>query len=118
MTVTSEATGLAAKFQHAVTELTIPGVSRDGLRQQLANAARPLGLSVYTGTIANVGENSAGGNQVQFDDPSMNTGDVSARPQWAFGLARAALLADRSTAHRRGSGPGTHAARVIGVEPW
>jgi hypothetical protein len=95
MSITSEVTGLAAKFQQAVAELTIPDVSQDQLREQLANAAGPLGLSVYIGTIANVGENSAGGNQVQFDDPSTNTGYASAWPQWAFGLAQAALLAGK-----------------------
>jgi hypothetical protein len=38
MSVTSEVTGLAARFQQATAELTIPGVSRDRLRKQLANA--------------------------------------------------------------------------------
>ena len=95
MSVTSDVTGLAAQFQQAIAELRIPSVSRDGSREQLAKAAGPLGLSVYVGTIANVGENSVGGNQVQFDDPSTNTGYVSAWPQWAFGLAQSALLASK-----------------------
>ena len=95
MSVTSEVADLAAKFQQATAELTIPDVSRARLREQLAGAAGPLGISVYVGTIANVGQNSVGGNQVQFDDPATNTGYVSEWPQWAFGLAQAALLAGK-----------------------
>jgi hypothetical protein len=95
MSVTSDAADLAAKFQQATAELTIPDVSRGKLREQLANAASPLGISVYVGTIANVGQNSGGGNQVQFDDQATNTGYVSTWPQWAFGLAEAALLAGK-----------------------
>jgi hypothetical protein len=92
MSVTSDVADLAAKFQQATAELTIPDVSRARSREQLANAAGPLGISVYEGTIANVGENSSGGNQVQFNDAATNTGYGSAWPQWAFGLAQAALL--------------------------
>jgi hypothetical protein len=95
MSVTSEVSDLTANFQQAIAQLTISDASRDGLRKQFASAASPLGLSVYIGTIANVGEDSAGGNQVQFDDPSTNTGYASAWPPWAFALARAALLADK-----------------------
>jgi hypothetical protein len=95
MSVTSDVADLAAKFQQATAELTIPDVSRAKLREQLANAASPLGISVYVGTIANVGQNSGGGNQVQFDDQATNTGYVSTWPQWAFGLAEAALLAGK-----------------------
>ena len=95
MSVTSDAADLAAKFQHATAELTIRDVSRAEVRQRLSDAADPLGLSVYVGTIANVGLNSGGGDQVQFDDQATNTGYVSEWPQWAFGLAQAALLAGK-----------------------
>jgi hypothetical protein len=95
MSATSDVADLAAKFQQATAELTIPDVRRARLRDQLANAAGPLGISVYEGTIANVGENSSGGNQVQFNDPATNTGYGSAWPQWALGLAQAALLAGK-----------------------
>ncbi len=95
MSVTNDAADLAAKFQQATAELTIPDVSRASLRDQLADAAGHLGISVYVGTIANVGQNSGGGNRVQFDDPARDTGYASAWPQWAFGLAQAALLTGR-----------------------
>jgi hypothetical protein len=92
MSVASDTADLAARFQRATAELTIPGPGRAQVRDQLANIAGPLGISVYVGTIANVGLNASGGNQVQFDDPATNTGYVSQWPQWAFGLAEAALL--------------------------
>jgi len=95
MSAASDFTDLAAKFQQATAELTIPDVSRARLREHLVNAAGPLGISVYVGTIANVGQNSSGGNQVQFDDPATNTGYASAWPPWAFGLAQPALLAGK-----------------------
>ena len=92
MTVSSHAADLAAKFHQATTELKIRDVSRAKVQKQFANAAAPLGISVYLGTIANVGRNSGGGNQVQFDDTASHTGYVSEWPQWAFGLAEPALL--------------------------
>jgi hypothetical protein len=95
MSVTSDVADLAAKFQQATAELTIRDVSRAGLQQHLSNVAGPLGLSIYIGTIGNVGLNSSGGDQVQFDDSATNTGYASAWPQWAFGLAQAALLAGK-----------------------
>ena len=92
MPVTGDVAALAAKFQQATAELTIPDVNRGRLRDHLATAVGPLGVSVYVGTIANVGGDSSGGNQVQFDDPATNTGYASAWPHWAFGLAQVALL--------------------------
>ena len=92
MTAASNATDLAAKFHQATAELKIRDVSRAKVHKQFANAAAPLGISVYLGTIANVGRHSGGGSQVQFDDAACNTGYVSQWPQWAFGLAAAALL--------------------------
>ena len=95
MTVTRGVTGLAATFQQATAELTIPGGSRDRLREQLANAADPLDQSIYTGTIDSVGENSVGGYVVGFTDTATNSGYYDLWPQWAFGLAQAALLAGK-----------------------
>ena len=114
MSVTSDIGGLAAKFQQATAELTIPDVSRARLREQLANAAGPLGISVYVGTIANAGQNSGGGNQVQFDDPATNTEYASAWPPWAFGLAQVALLTGKKVmlaAH--GDPPGGNLLSVL-----
>jgi hypothetical protein len=91
MSVTSDVADLAAKFQKATAELTIPDVSRGSLRERLTSAGTPLGISFYSGTIAYVGQNSAGDYLVQFDD-SANDGYASVWPQWAFELAQAALL--------------------------
>jgi hypothetical protein len=96
MAATSDVTDLAAKFQQAFAELTIPDVSRDRLREQLANAAGPLGIMHYGGTIAAVGESAPGGNYlVQFNDLITNSAYSSAWPPWAYGLAQAALLAGK-----------------------
>jgi hypothetical protein len=95
VSVTSDTADLAVKFQQATAELTIRDTGRTQVRDHLANAAGPLGISVYVGTIANIGLNASSGNQVQFDDPATNTGYVSEWPQWAFGLAQAALLAGK-----------------------
>lgn len=91
MSVTS-GTGKAARFQQATSELTIPGGSRDRLREQLAKAADPLDQSIYTGTIYSVGETSGVGYTVGFTDTATNSGYYDLWPQWAFGLAQAALL--------------------------
>ena len=92
MPVMGEVAELAAKFQQATAELTIPNVSRARLQDRLTVAVSPLGISVYLGTIANLGGDASGGNQVQFDDTASNTGYASAWPPWAFGLAQVALL--------------------------
>jgi hypothetical protein len=92
MPVTGDVAELATKFQQATAELTIPNVSRARLLDRLAVAVGPLGVSVYVGTIANLGGDSSGGSQVQFDDIATNTGYASAWPSWAVGLAQVALL--------------------------
>jgi hypothetical protein len=95
MSVTSEVTVLAARFRQATAELKIPGGSRDGLREQLANAADPLDLSTYPGTIVSVGVDSVGGYHAGFSDSTTGIEYYSDWPQWAFGLAQAALLAGK-----------------------
>jgi hypothetical protein len=96
MSATSKVTGIkAARFQQATAELTIPGGGRDRLREKLANAADPLGMSIYTGTIYSVGESSASRFSVYFIDTATKIGYYDLWPQWAFGLAQAALLAGK-----------------------
>ena len=92
MSVTSDTADLTAKFQQAVGELTIQDPHPARLQQRLTAAAAPLGFSVYVGTIALVGQDSSGNYQVQFNDTSANTGYSSTWPQWAFELAKDALL--------------------------
>jgi hypothetical protein len=95
MSVTSDTADLTAKFQRAIGELTIQDPNPVRLQQRLATAAAPLGISVYTGTIAFAGQDSSGIYQVQFNDTNSNTGYSSAWPQWAFELAKDALLAGK-----------------------
>jgi hypothetical protein len=95
MSVTSDTADLTAKFGKAIGELTIQDPNPARLQQRLASAAAPLGISVYVGTIAFAGQDSSGNYQVQFNDTSSNTGYSSTWPQWAFELAKDALLAGK-----------------------
>ena len=61
--------------------------------QQLANTFTNLAVDSYIGTVAFAGENSAGIFQVQFN--TGNTGYSSSWPQWAFELAKSALLSGK-----------------------
>lgn len=95
MSVTSETADLTAKFRQAIGELSIQDPNPARLQQRLNAAAAPLGFSVYVGTIAFAGQDSSGDYLVQFNDTSSNTGYSSAWPQWAFELAKDALLAGK-----------------------
>ena len=72
MSVTSDTADLAVKFQQATAELTIRDTGRAQVRDHWT----------WDRSLA----------RLQFDDPATNTGYVSEWPQWAFGLAQAALL--------------------------
>ena len=95
MSGSTELADLTARLQQATAELTIREVSGASLQVRLVEAAIPLGMSVYLGTIAFAGQDAAGSYQVQVDDPATNTGYLSDCPQWAFEPAQAALLAGR-----------------------
>jgi hypothetical protein len=95
MSVTSDVADLMARVQQATGEMKILNATRAQLRERLTDAASPLGISVYVGTIATAGEYSDGSYWVQFDDTSTNSGYASAWPQWAFELAQSALLAGK-----------------------
>ena len=96
MSVTSDIADLTAKFQQAIGELTIQDPNPARLQQRLAAAAAPLGFSVSIGTIAFAGQDSSGNYQVQFNDTNTNTGYSSTWPQWAFELAKDALLTGKN----------------------
>lgn len=95
MSVTSDTADLTAKFQQAIGELTIQDPNPVRLQQRLTDAAASLGLFASVGTIAFAGQDSSGNYQVQFNDTRSNTGYSSAWPQWAFELAKDALLAGK-----------------------
>jgi hypothetical protein len=83
---------LSARFEQATAELTIPDVSGPATSRRLTDIAAQAGLGSFFGTIAFVGESSSGSFEVQFNDTGTNTGYSSTWPQWAFELAKAALL--------------------------
>ena len=61
--------------------------------QHIANALTNLAVDSYIGTVAFAGQNSTGGYQVQFN--TSNSGYSSTWPQWAFELAKSALLSGK-----------------------
>ena len=65
-----------------------------GVPQEIATAVQAAGLQSLTGTIAFAGQNSNGSLSVQFNVQN-GGGFSSAWPQWAFSLAKDALLADK-----------------------
>jgi hypothetical protein len=95
MSATSGNPDLSAKFQQAMTNLTVSDVSKTSFHEQLAAATEPLDLKLFIGTIGNVGQVASGDRAVQFIDPDANLGYVSVWPDWAADLAQAALLAGK-----------------------
>ena len=65
-----------------------------GVPQEIATAVQAAGFQSLTGTIAFAGQNSNGSFSVQFNVQN-GGGFSSAWPQWAFSLAKDALLADK-----------------------
>jgi len=85
-----------SRFEQLVADLKIPSGDVTGVPQQLADAIAQAGLEAGTGTIAFAGKHSSGNYAVEFDDQN---GGVSPRwPQWAFELAKAALLSQQCSA--------------------
>jgi hypothetical protein len=62
-----------------------------GVPQELATAVQAAGFESLIGTIAFAGQNSNGSFSVQFNVQN-GGGFSSAWPQWAFSLAKDALL--------------------------
>jgi hypothetical protein len=74
------------------SDFAVPNASEERVHRQLRDRIAQAGLSSFVGTIAFAGQNSSGEYEVQFNDSSSNTGYSSAWPQWAFSLAKDALL--------------------------
>ena len=85
-----------SKFELLVADLKIRSGDLTGVPQQLADAIAQAGLEAGTGTIAFAGKHSSGNYAVEFDD--QNGGIFPRWPQWAFELAKAALLWQRCSA--------------------
>jgi hypothetical protein len=91
----TELAALTARVQQAAAELTIRDVGRPKLPQHLLDVAAQAGVQAFVGTIALVGQDSSGNYDVQFNDSNTNIGYSSGWPQWAFELAKTAMLASK-----------------------
>ena len=89
MTERNELAELSAKFRQAAAELTTRDVSQ--LSQQLADIATQLDAGMYIGTITHLGAVD-GAVMVGFVDRSNNNNWSSVWPQWAYELAKIAML--------------------------
>jgi hypothetical protein len=84
-----------SRFEQLVADLKIPSGDVTGVPQQLADAIARYGLEAATGTIAFARKHSSD-YPVEFND---HNGGFSPRwPQWAFELAKAALLSQSCSA--------------------
>jgi hypothetical protein len=84
------------RFEQLVADLKIPSGDITGVPQQLADATARAGLEASTGTIAFARKHSSGDYPVEFT--GQNGGFSSRWPQWAFELAKAALLSQQCSA--------------------
>ena len=82
-----------ARIEQAAAEIKIAGAELADLPKQLTNIVAQAGFQSTTGTIAFAGQYAAGGYAVQYND--QNGGFSSTWPQWAFELAKAALLGSK-----------------------
>ena len=78
------------KFQESTAEVRVPADQAFGLPQQLNDLAEAAGFQATTGTIAFAGRYASGDYAVQYNNSA--GGFSSAWPQWAFDLAKDALL--------------------------
>jgi hypothetical protein len=85
-----------SRFELLVADLKIRSGDLTGVPQQLADAVAQAGLEANPGTIAFAGKHPSGDYPVEFKD--QNGGFSDRWPQWAFELAKAALLWQRCSA--------------------
>ena len=82
-----------ARIEQAAAEIKIAGAELADLPKQLTNIVAQAGFQATIGTIAFAGQYATGGYAVQYND--QNGGFSSTWPQWAFELAKAALLGSK-----------------------
>ncbi len=80
-------------------------MGRPQLPQHLLDVAAQVGAQAFVGTIALAGQDSSGNYEVQFNDTNANIGYASEWPQWAFELAKTALLASKQVLLLAGGDP-------------
>jgi hypothetical protein len=82
-----------SRFQELIADLKTPSGEVFGVPQQLADAVAQAGFAATTGTIAFAGQYASGEYAVQYNN--QNGGFSSGWPQWAFEIAKVALLANK-----------------------
>lgn len=90
MTDQAELTDVVARLERAAAEIKVTGGDLASPPSQLADLVTQAGFQATTGTIAFAGQYASGGYAVQYND--QNGGFSSTWPQWAFELARDALI--------------------------
>ena len=93
---TQTAVDETSRFEQLVADLKIPSGDLTGVPQQLADAIAQAGFEASPGTIAFARKHSSGDYPVEFND--QNGGFSRRWPQWAFELAKAALLSQQCSA--------------------
>ncbi len=83
-----------AAIDGLTTDVRVSGTDLSGIPQEIATAVQAAGFQSSTGTIAFAGQNSTGSFSVQFNVQN-GGGFSSAWPQWAFSLAKDALLGNK-----------------------
>jgi hypothetical protein len=96
MSLQTTAVDETSRLEQLVADLKIPSGDVTGVPQQLAGAIAQAGLDASTGTIVFAREYSSSDYPVEFND--QNGGSAPGWPQWAFELAKAALLSQQCTA--------------------
>ena len=93
MAVQEEFADTVARIEQAAAEIKIAGAELADLPKQLTNIVAQAGFQATIGTIAFAGQYATGSYAVQYND--QNGGFSSTWPQWAFELAKAALLGSK-----------------------
>jgi hypothetical protein len=93
MTETNAPSEVSALVEQLSADLSIPNPQQLGVPREISDAVTAAGFQASIGTIAFAGQYSNGGFAVQYNN---ETGGFSSTwPQWAFALAKDALLGNR-----------------------
>ena len=93
MTETVASSDVKALVGQLSSNLSIPNPQQLGVPREIADAVAAAGFQASIGTIAFAGQYSTGSFAVQYNSPT--GGFSSAWPQWAFELAKDALLGNK-----------------------
>ncbi len=83
----------AARIQQAAAAVKIANTELVSVPKELMRIVAQAGYQSSTGTIAFAGQYASGGYAVQYNSPT--GGFSSTWPQWAFELAKAAVLGNK-----------------------